>query len=417
VTVHDHSLLMRAWIRRAWSWMARLVALAHGFAARLRAKLWTKLGTYGVPLLGSFPGRLVRRSVTVRMAAAYVLLARNGRGRHHRPRSRMSSKTALFGRERDEAVVPRVHYESAVYQTMAILWSRRSPIAALVGVAVLLASLVLVLIGPRYTGEATIQLNFVREESATGVKSQPTAAVDATTVVDSAARIIRSRATAAAVVTRLGLDKDAAFTRRPISWSVFSGMRSAVGLHQVELSDYDVAVHKLMGRIAVTTDPRSYLISISVTTADPERSAALANAVAVAYLRGQFLQQTAEAYATAGREMEELRSVYGVRHPSYMNGKAKLEGLKQRLDTLGQTKSDEDAVRQVVGQSFVAAEKVMVPSGPNIPLILGLTAGIALIVGGWLARLLEPRRDVGSDRLTVLGERTLEPVRTSYREG
>src|SRR5215831_16319113 len=66
----------------------------------------------------------------------------------------------------------------------------------------------LVFMAPRYTGEAIIQLDFVRNENVAGEKLQSTAAVDAAAVVDSSARNIRSRGTASAVVSALRLDND-----------------------------------------------------------------------------------------------------------------------------------------------------------------------------------------------------------------
>jgi uncharacterized protein involved in exopolysaccharide biosynthesis len=139
------------------------------------------------------------------------------------------------------------------------------------------------------------------------------------------------------------------------------------------------------------------LISVSVTTHDPQQSAKLANAVALEYLRGQLLQQATEAYATTEREVAQLSSVYGALHPSYLSGRSKLERLQLRLDALRGGTLSEDAVRQVIGQSFVAAESAMVPSGPNIILVLGLSAIAALAAGIWLALLLRPDRPVRPD--------------------
>jgi hypothetical protein len=55
----------------------------------------------------------------------------------------------------------------------------------------------------------------------------------------------------------------------------------------------------------------------------------------------------------------------------------------------------------VTGQSFVAAQKVMTPSGPNILLVLGLTVVGALGVGIWLAWLGWPNKGA-STRLPSL---------------
>jgi uncharacterized protein involved in exopolysaccharide biosynthesis len=296
-----------------------------------------------------------------------------------------------------EAFVPKTHYEGVVYGTVRALWSRKLLIAGFLLSALVLASLALVLIGPTYTGEATIQLNFVREESASGAKSLPTASVEATALVDSVVRVIRSRATASAVVTKLGLDKDPAFAHPRLTWQLYSAMRSRLGLQEAEPSNHDFAVEQLMRRIAVTNDTRSYLISISVNGSDPEHAARLTNAVAFEYLRGQLLQQQSEAYATAEREAAELSAVYGVHHPAYMAGQTKLEQLRRGLIALREGAFDEAAAIRVTGQSFVPAQEVMTPSGPNIPLVLGLTVVIALCAGIWVAlRIGESTRDCKS---------------------
>jgi uncharacterized protein involved in exopolysaccharide biosynthesis len=281
-------------------------------------------------------------------------------------------------------MVPKSHYQ-VVYDTLNILWARAVPILWGLAVALALALIALVLIGPRYTGQATIQFNFVREEPATGSKLLPTATIDPIAVVDSAAPIVRSRATANAVVTRLGLDKDPVFARGSHLWRLFSGIRSLLGFKEAAISNHDLAEDQLMRQIAVTIDPRSYLMSISVTAADPDRAARLANAVALEYLRGQLQQQLTDAYAAAERQMVDLSAIYGIRHPAYQSEQLKLERLHSRLRELREEPFDEAAASRVAGQSFVAAQKVVVPSGPNILLVLGLTAIAELGIGAWLA--------------------------------
>ena len=290
-------------------------------------------------------------------------------------------------------------YEQLAYDTLRVLWHRKLLISAILVAAVLLVSVVLVRIGPRYSGEAIIELNFIREVPTAGAQIQPTASVDAAVIVDSAARVIRSRATASAVVARLRLDKDPAFARR----SAFSYVRSVLGPEAATPSPHDLAVDELMRKITVTNELRSYLISIAVTTGDPEQSANLANAVAVEYLRGQLLQQLTDAQVSAERDLNQLSSVYGVRHPNYVNGRTRLEHWDARLSALRGLPAD-DVVKLVRGLSLLAAQKVMVPSGPNITLILGLTIAAALGVGIWLAWRLGPRRPIRSQRLAVLGE-------------
>jgi uncharacterized protein involved in exopolysaccharide biosynthesis len=278
------------------------------------------------------------------------------------------------------AIVPKF-----VYDKLGILWVRSPLIAAGLVAALALASIALVLIGPRYTGRAMIQFNFVREDATKDARIVPTASVDAIAVLNNAAPIIRSAVTASAVVTRLGLDKDPAFARGSLSWRAFSGIRSLLGFEAKVPSDHDLAEQQLMRLITVSSDPRSYLVSISVTAVDPEWAATLANAVTLEYLRAQLLQQVTESYAAAEREMSEISSTYGVRHPTYQSVQAKVENLRLRLRALREEPFDEAVAGRVIGQSFVAAQKVMIPSGPNILLVLGPTAVAELGVGIWLA--------------------------------
>jgi capsular polysaccharide biosynthesis protein len=304
-------------------------------------------------------------------------------------------------KEEIEATLPRASYEEVARDTLGILWHQKLLIGGVLLVALSVATIALVLSGPRYSAEAMIQLNFNREEPATGPKTQSIATVDAVALIDSAARAIRSRATANAVVARLGLDKDPDFARESTLWRVVLGVRAALGLGGATPTPRDLAVHQLMQKVTVTNEPRSYLISVAVTTRNPEQAATLANVVALEYLRGQMLQQLSDTQSAAERELSQLSSVYGVRHPSYVLARARLNALQNRLTALREGPPDDDTVRLVIGQSFVAAEKTLVPSGPPILLTLGLTTGAALGVGMWLALWLARTDSHGWTRLPL----------------
>jgi uncharacterized protein involved in exopolysaccharide biosynthesis len=315
--------------------------------------------------------------------------------------------TAQLKIKEDEASLPRAYYEEVARDTLGILWHQKLLIVGILVAALSAASIALVLIGPRYSAEAMIQLNFIREEPATGTKTQSIAAVavDAVALVESAARAVRSRATANAVVARLGLDKDPDFSRESTLWRVLSNVRAALGLEGVTPTPRDIAANRLMRKVTVANEPRSYSISIAVTTSDPEQAATLANVVALEYLRGQMLQQLSGTQAAAERELSQISSVYGARHPSYVVARTRLDTLQNRLTALRDGPPDDDTVRLVTGQSFVAAERTLVPSGPPIILILGLTAGAALGVGIWLALWLAPLRQPRLDKLAIVSDR------------
>jgi uncharacterized protein involved in exopolysaccharide biosynthesis len=315
--------------------------------------------------------------------------------------------TAQLKIKEDEASLPRAYYEEVARDTLGILWHQKLMIVGILVAALSAASIALVLIGPRYSAEAMIQLNFIREEPATGAKTQSIAAVavDAVALVESAARAVRSRATANAVVARLGLDKDPDFSRESTLWRVLSNVRAALGLEGVTPTPRDLAANRLMRKVTVANEPRSYSISIAVTTSDPEQAATLANVVALEYLRGQMLQQLSGTQAAAERELSQISSVYGARHPSYVVARTRLDTLQNRLTALRDGPPDDDTVRLVTGQSFVAAERTLVPSGPPIILILGLTAGAAVGVGIWLALWLAPLRQPRLDKLAIVSDR------------
>jgi uncharacterized protein involved in exopolysaccharide biosynthesis len=319
--------------------------------------------------------------------------------------------TAPLRIETNDAVNLRDHYEDLAFDMLRTIWRRKLLIAAIVVAALVLASIALILIEPRYKGEAMIQLKFSREEPVASTKNESIATVDAAALVDSAARVIRSRATAAAVVARLGLDKEADFAHESALWRAFSMVQTALGFDGARPSPRDLAVNELMRRVTVTSEPRSYLISVATTSKNPDQAAKLANAVALEYLRGQMLQQLADTLDAVERELNQLSLVYGERHPNYIVWRTRLGNLQTRLLALRDMSPTEDAATLVTGQSFVAAEKVTVPSSPNIILILGLTVGAALAMAIWLALLLRPDRAVGSQRLAVRSEHTLESIR------
>lgn len=305
----------------------------------------------------------------------------------------------------------RKYYEGVAQDTLQALWRQKIMIAAILGAALLLASAALVVVGPRYTAEALINLNFNGQEPLARGNGPPAVSIDPVALVDGAARVIRSPTNAGAVVTRLRLDKDPRFARESILWRVLSSARVLVGLAGVTPSPRDLAVKTLMGMVVVNHEPRSYLISIGVTTSDPARAATLANTVALEYLRGQLLGQLTEQEATATREFAQLSSVYGVRHPTYVSALAKLEDIRTRRTALLDGGSTDDVGKFATGQSFIPAQEIMLPSGPNIPIVLGLSMAAALVVAIWLALFLRSDRFASLRGSTNLSERSLKSVR------
>jgi ABC-type multidrug transport system fused ATPase/permease subunit len=296
----------------------------------------------------------------------------------------MESKAPPFKIVRDEDSVDlRAHYEAVAQHALRILWQRKWLIAATAVASLVIAVIALMQMGPRYTSEALIQASLTLNPD-TSTKSQSVVSVNAAEVADSTARVIRSRTTADAVVAQLGLDKDPRFERQPPLSRWLSAVRSALGLQQTTLTPRDLAVDALMRQVRVTAEPRSYLISVTVTAGEPEIAAKLANAVAVEYLRRQTLKELAEARSAVEHDLTDASLVYGPRHPTYLRASTKLEQLDARVAALRDASSTEDLIKLATGHSLIAAHMVMKPSGPDIPLILtlailgGLSLGISL---------------------------------------
>jgi capsular polysaccharide biosynthesis protein len=304
--------------------------------------------------------------------------------------------TAPLKMLQSETTLLRAHREEIAQRTAKALWEGKWRILATLAAALLLAGVALVLIKPRYTGEAMIQFDFSREisEQNANVKVQPVAVLEAAVLVEGAARLIRSRATAWAVVARLKLDQDPNFLHEPILLRWLSVARSFLGLEAAASapSNGELAIRSLMRQVVVKSEPRSYLVSIEATADNPKQAALLSNTVAMEYLRSQLAQRHSEAQAAAERELAQVSSIYGVRHPNYLRVQATLKRIKEDSIALAEGHDVTGDFGLEMGQSLIPADTAAIPSVPNINLTLVSAAVVGLIVGGgWALRTQKSR--------------------------
>ena len=348
----------------------------------------------------------------------------------------------------------QAHYERVSIAMLQEVWARRRLIAATVAGALALAAIGLSLREPRYVGEAVIRPTFIQADTTSGTRSRPVAVMDASAVVNSAARLIRSRAFFSAIVTRLGLDHDPRFVHPTFSQRLIDELRSisAAGLRRLDFrlgatippgtakdnddasflkrpaaagvrgldlqglaaaiepkiteDSHDVAVDRLIDRTKVTNGLRSYLIKIAVTANDPARAARFANAIAAEFSREQAVEQVTQSYAMAQQELADLSAIYGSRHPTYLDAKARVEKLAARLRSLRATSAGPGVAGfdDGLSQSLLPAEKVMVPTGPST--IFVLIAAILIGLGGGIGLVLLLSRRHHLFALTSNHERT-----------
>ncbi len=194
-----------------------------------------------------------------------------------------------FGTHLQETSV-RDYYEDAAQSTRALLWRRRWLILTTLLAGVVLGIAGLVLIRKSYTADALVQLTFNRDDQTRPRSGSPPAgpAVEATSLVESEARVLKSRVIARRVVARLNLANDPAFSPSiPLAMRIESWLPNGSGAVDVLMNAKfreDLIAQTLVRHLTVTNDARSYIIGISYTSPSPERSAKIVNAFLDEYI-------------------------------------------------------------------------------------------------------------------------------------
>lgn len=207
------------------------------------------------------------------------------------------------------AVPVRSHREQLAASTFTAIWRQRYLVMACLLLSVIGVVLALILLPKQYAGEATLQLDLGQRDSGRASGQAPSIMLEAGALVQNEARILRSRPLIRAVVDELGLADDPRYANgggsslralMPAEWMLW--LRTTFGLPLDEgasedpaLLRRDLAVKDVLSRLAIATDNRSYLVTITYLAHDPVRAAQVANAVANIYLRREAQERTEEA--------------------------------------------------------------------------------------------------------------------------
>ncbi|MFE1601556.1 GumC family protein [Methylobacterium sp. ID0610] len=199
----------------------------------------------------------------------------------------------------------RQHYENQSLGALTALWRHRRMIGGVIAVASVLALAACFVLRDRYTAEAMIQVDLARPPALQGGQpgqaAQPAANLDAGALVESEARVIKSRSVARRVVDDLHLQDDPAYARHPgLVSRLVAGIQDVFGVHADAAADAgSVEAERIAGQIArgltVTNDSRAYLISVAYTATSPDKAADLANAFVAAYQGNRLEMAVAEA--------------------------------------------------------------------------------------------------------------------------
>ena len=281
----------------------------------------------------------------------------------------------------------RDRYEAVTTNTLHVVWRRKAVLAGILLVALIGATVTATLWPKRYTADAIIQLDLSRGDASRAGR-QPNASLEASAVVETEARIIRSRIIAERVVTRLSLAQDPAFQPQATALGRLAVWLSLAADSETEPHSASAALIAvgLTRGLTVTNDTRSYLISIAFTADTPQRAAAVANAFAEEYL----LSSTE---MVVQRDVTDLSGALGSKHPNILQAESKLN------------RPVGGARGQANGYLLAKAEAIDVPSGPNKLAIIGAGSGGAFILGLGLVFFVE-RRNTSFVTETQVGDQT-----------
>lgn len=303
---------------------------------------------------------------------------------------------------------PRIsgYYEASAFDTIRALWRRRFLILGCLVLGTLWGLGSIVMLPKQYNAEAVITLDFAAARAAAGAAAAaPAANLDAGILVEGEARLIRSPMMTRRVAQRLKLDEDPAYTSTGLLSQILRAFNPPAD-NAPTISKADIAAQKLARQIRVTNDTRAYLINIAIPSNSPEWSAKLANAFATEYMLHRSIQHLQGQEAAARQALQDARAIYGEKHPTVIQAKAQLDAIETRM-RVEQGKSYEE-VSPPTGVSFLAAEPVWVPAGPNPIALMGMGVVGSLMAGLGLAIFLERRN-------TSLRTERSVPVETGIR--
>lgn len=208
--------------------------------------------------------------------------------------------------ERDERTSPA--------EIVAVLWRRRLWIALGTLAGLVAAIAFLVLVTPRYMAVAQLLID-PNDLRVVDNAVTPTNALNdaATAYVESQTRVLTSDTVLRKVIEQQRLEQDPEFAQPPSAFraalTVFS---QKLGLATQRDPDPVVAVlQELAPKIGARRQERTYVVDLTASTRDPEKSARIANAIIAAYLEDQANARTAAAKrateALSGR-LQELKN-------------------------------------------------------------------------------------------------------------
>jgi uncharacterized protein involved in exopolysaccharide biosynthesis len=137
----------------------------------------------------------------------------------------------------------------------------------------------------------------------------------------------------------------------------------------------------LHSNVTVTSEARSYLISISFTAPSADEAARIANAFAFEYLREKTTQGRKDLLASAEAELMRQLATNGERHPKVLLAAGELSAARTAVAAATNAQTD-----IATDESVTLAMPNHTPTSPKgsailvLALVVGLMAGLALAI-------------------------------------
>ena len=205
---------------------------------------------------------------------------------------------------------------SAIQRSDMVMLLRSGWAWVLVGLllGLVAGSLFFVFATPRYTAEAQLLINPTDLRVVENSVTSSNAPSDANLAeVESQSRVLVSEKVLHDVVLALRLDQDREFTQpRSLLKDVLYEIGLAFGVsRQTSANAPELEAYRALAKqVSARREERTYVVDLTVTTTDPRKSVAIANAVVKAYLEAQASARTAAAQRATGElssRLEELK--------------------------------------------------------------------------------------------------------------
>ena len=222
----------------------------------------------------------------------------------------------------------------------AFVWRRKAYIFASVVAALFLCLVVELAVGPRYRAASQILIGPVDLRVLDKSVMPPAQTADANVIqVESETRILTSDKVLRRVVESERLAADAEFQTgggSSMLGAAISALRVAIGLKSDPARTIDpefAALRQLQRNVYAKRTERTYVVDLIVETNDPEKSARIANAIALAYLDEQS-DARAEA---ARRATDSLSSRLSEQRERVRQAEEQVERYKAERNIVGPT--------------------------------------------------------------------------------